>query len=207
MMQNRMGKGLGIPFLTIALLLLVSNVWGGEEDGFMTGGGGIFTTTVDTDPDGSVDIPAGARIEHAFQLHCAPTDDQGSPMINPPNNLQINIYLANGDNHRFHLERLTFAQCLSDIQSGHPAAPFYWYNGAGEGRYDGVSGYCATWIFTDEGEPETNDRIVSLRIGLPNSSGECGFSEVSVGNEGDAGGRKLYFGNHQTRGTAGKPHM
>ena len=204
MMQNRtMGKALRIPFLTITLFVFASNVWA-EESGLMTGGGGIFTTTADTDPDGMVDVPAGARIAHAFQLHCAPTDDHGSPMINPPNNLQINIHLANGDNHRFHLERLTFAQCLQVTSPGNPSAPFNWYNGAGEGRYDGVSGYCATWIFTDEGDPGANDRIVSLRVGLPNSSGECGFSEVSVGNEGEDGGRFLYSGNHQTLRTRGK---
>ena len=199
-----LGAALGVPLLTMGLFLRVSNVWGLEEMGFMTGGGGIFTTAIETDIDGSVDLPSGAQILHGFQFQCAPSDGQGNPTINPPNNLQIQINQPNGANHQFHLERLTFAQCLSGIQPGPPAAPFYWYNGAGEGRYDGVSGYCATWIFTDEGDPGTNDRIVSLRIGLPISPEECDFREVFVNDGEVAGGRRLYAGNHQARRTSGK---
>ena len=198
MKKKRMLAMLGCSMLAMGLFVLVSTAWGQEQMGLMTGGGSIFTTTND--------VPVGARITHGFHLHCALTDDQGAPIINPPNNLQINIHLPNGTDHRFHLEKLTFAQCLAGPPPDPPGAPFYWYNGAGEGRYDGVSGYCAAWIFTDEGEPGSNDRIVSLRIGLPDSSLECNFSEVSVGNEGETGGRNLHFGNHQAhRATHGRP--
>jgi len=105
MKKKRMLAMLGCSMLAMGLFVLVSTAWGQEQMGLMTGGGSIFTTTND--------VPVGARITHGFHLHCALTDDQGAPIINPPNNLQINIHLPNGTDHRFHLEKLTFAQCLA----------------------------------------------------------------------------------------------
>lgn len=99
--------------------------------GRMTGGGSISKSDV----------------RHGFELHCDATD--------APNRLEINWDKGN----KFHLESLTSATCVDDpsIAPNPPAAGFDTYHGKGIGRYNGVSGYTATWTFTDAGEPGVND--------------------------------------------------
>jgi hypothetical protein len=115
-----------------ALLRCVLN---GVEEGRMTGGGSVFGK------------PQG-RVTHGFELHCDATQT--------PNRLQVNW----GGN-RFHLETLTHAACFDSpaIAPNPPAAGFDTYVGRGLGRYNGVSGFIARWVFRDAGEPGKNDSM------------------------------------------------
>jgi hypothetical protein len=56
---------------------------------------------------------------------------------------------------------------------------------------DGETGFCADWIFTDEGEPGTNDRIELLRIWV------CGTDDLFFFSILFDAGHPLAFGNHQ----------
>ena len=166
MNRKRVVAGVGFPVLVMSLFFFASDFWGTNTfTGRMTGGGSIFLDAQSDLIDGFA-APSGARITHGFQLHCGGADNDPQNIV-PPNNLQINVHLPDGRDHRFHLDELTNAECMRDPNIS-PAPPKssenYWYDGAGMGRYDGVAGFCADWIFTDEGEPGTNDRIVSLRI-------------------------------------------
>jgi len=109
-------------------------------EGFMTGGGSIFTTD-------------GQRVTHGFELNCNKTQT--------PNNLEINW----GKGNKFHLDTLTSASCIDDssIDPGMPVAEFDVYKGTGTGKYNGVAGATAQWKFTDAGEPGTND-TASIQI-------------------------------------------
>ncbi len=140
----------------------------------MTGGGSIFTDANDTG------VPPGTRITHGFELHCDPA--------RKPNSLEINIH--NVTDSQFHLENLTFANCTDDptITPNPPNAPFDTYEGKGTGRFNGVSGATAEWIFTDAGEPGINDRIKRLLIKDAN-----GTVVVNIPDP----GHTLTFGNHQ----------
>lgn len=130
-------------------------------EGRMTGGGSVFGK------------PQG-RVTHGFELHCDTTQ--------LPNRLQVNW----GGN-RFHLETLTHAACFDSpaIAPNPPAAGFDTYVGRGLGRYNGVSGFIARWVFRDAGEPGKNDSMKLVIIDpvtlLP---------VLSVGG-------KLNVGNHQ----------
>lgn len=117
----------------------------GAIEGFMTGGGSVFTA-------------GGVRVTHGFQLHCDAAE--------LPNNLEVNW----GKGNRFHLESLTSAACTDDptIDPGSPAAPFDTYVGEGTGRYNGVSGATVKFTFTDAGEPGSNDMAT---IVISDSSG------------------------------------
>jgi hypothetical protein len=104
--------------------------------GRMTGGGSILGTNP-------------ARTTHGLTLHC---DKRVKP-----NRLEINWSTGN----RWHLEQseLIYAICSDDpaIAPAPPTAGFDTYAGAGYGRYNGVSGAKAEWVFTDAGEPGTAD--------------------------------------------------
>jgi hypothetical protein len=195
-MIKKIGMFLTVPTLAIGLLLLADNSWGSIPDeaefadGRMTGGGSVFTDEND------FFVPAGTRVTHGFQLHCDATIT--------PNNLQVDIHLPDGGSLRFHLEELTFAACWNDpdAEPRPPVAPFDHYFGSGVGRLNGEEGFCADWIFTDEGEPGTEDRIELLRIwqGIWNEEdsiwvcsgdGEFFFSILLED------GHTLTFGNHQ----------
>lgn len=131
----------------------------------MTGGGSVGPSL----------IPVGAEVRHGFQLHCLSSVE--------PNNLEVNW-----PRNIFHLEKLTGATCYTDPTVGGPAPPpagFNTYEGNGEGRYNGISGYKAKWKFTDAGEPGTND---SARIVITDSSGTTVVLIVDG---------KLDGGNHQ----------
>lgn len=115
-----------------ALLRCVLN---GTEEGRMTGGGSVIDTVV-------------GRVTHGFELRCDVTQS--------PNRLEVNW----GKGNRFHLETLTHATCFdSPINQNPPAAGFDTYVGAGVGRYNGISGYLAKWVFRDAGEPGKNDTL------------------------------------------------
>jgi hypothetical protein len=137
--------------------------------GRMTGGGSIFRSDL--------------RITHGFELRCDAND--------LPNRLQVNF----GGNS-FHLLSLTNATCSNDPQldEGQPVAGFDTYLGVGTGRYkangtkgQGVDGYTATWLLTDDGEPGTRDK---LEITIEDPSGRIVL---------DAAGF-LTKGNHQAHG-------
>lgn len=183
-----MNKPNGVIFalltLAIATLLFVGDSWGHIPPdaefvpGRMTGGGSIFTDAND------FFVPPGTRVTHGFQLHC---DASGQS-----NNLQVNTHPPDGGGARFHLEELLLAWCWDDAATDprRPSAPFDHYYGFGVGRFNGEPGYCADWMFTDEGEPGTKDRIEQLRIW------HCDTEEFvfSVLRE---PGHPLTFGNHQ----------
>ena len=137
------------------------------ERGWMTGGGSVFQES--------------SRVTHGFTLQCDATDG--------PNSLQINW---NGN--RFHLEDLSSAVCSDDpsIDPRPPVANFDTYEGAGTGRYNGVSGAIAQWTFTDAGEPGRND---VANIVITNASGNI---VLWVANT-------LRNGNHQAHGSAAGP--
>ena len=102
-------------------------------NGFMTGGGSVFTA-------------AGDRVTHGFNLNCY--SGRGG------DNLEINF----GGN-AFHLTSLTQAACLDDPSIGEapPVAGFDTMQGKGVGTFNGVAGYKAEWRFVDAGEPGRND--------------------------------------------------
>lgn len=111
-----------------------------EIEGFMTGGGSVFTKD-------------GKRVTHGFELNCDKTKT--------PNNLEINW----GKSNKFHLDTLTSASCTDDssIDPGKPGVEFDTYKGTGTGKYNGVVGATAQWTFTDAGEPGSND-TASIQI-------------------------------------------
>jgi hypothetical protein len=101
-------------------------------------------------------------LTHGFELHCDPESG--------PNNLEINW---NGN--QFHLEQLTKATCTDDgsvnepppsidTSENGPGPTTDVYNGEGFGRYNGVCGAFAQWVFDDNGEPGKADHIVALQI-------------------------------------------
>lgn len=137
----------------------------GSFAGRMTGGGSIFQNSL--------------RITHGFELHCS-LDHEAPPA--GPNNLQVN-WAGN----RFHMERIIFGVCTDEGDADPPKnTPFTTYDGAGWGRYNGVTGARISWRFTDFGEPGRNDQIVRLTI--VNAEGQVVL---------DAGPASLTFGNHQ----------
>jgi len=103
-------------------------------DGFMTGGGSVFTQD-------------GTRVTHGLELHCA------SALL--PNNLQVNWNKGN----KFHLDVLTSATCSinPNIDEEPPVAGFNTLVGAGTGSYNSVPGATIQFTFTDAGEPGTDD--------------------------------------------------
>ncbi len=129
----------------------------GAGQGRMTGGGTIGTSNA----------------RHGFQLSCRTSDES--------NNLEVNW----GNGNKFHLERLTSANCTKDpsINAEQPSSSFNTYLGTGNGRYNGVSGATATWTFTDGGEPGRRDRAT---IVIKNAAGQVVLSvsgTISNGNQ------------------------
>ena len=135
--------------------------------GWMTSGGSI--------------LASAGRVTHGFTLHCHPSDQ--------PNNLQVN-WAGNS----FHLEELELAVCTDDpsINETPPNADFDTYFGRGTGRYNGVSGATAVWVFTDDGQPGRAD---FMAIVITDAGGNTVLDEA--GN--------LAGGNHQAHGPQGPP--
>lgn len=108
-----------------------------QHEGRMTGGGSV--------------LQDGGRVTHGFELHCDPSIG--------PNNLEVN-WRGRGwrGSDGFHLETLETAECLDTIlDETPPTAGFDTYIGSGTGRYNGMSGYTANWVFTDAGQPGRDD--------------------------------------------------
>jgi len=114
----------------------------------MTGGGSVIV-----DPPGNQVVVTGVtdpltKVTHGFEIHC------GTPP-QTPNNLEVNW-----PGHHFHLENLTLGTCVCNpafLPPENPDAGFNEFIGAGTGKLDGVEGASITFIFTDQGEPGTND--------------------------------------------------
>ena len=130
----------------------------------MTGGGTIVGKAL-------VGLPT--EVKHGFELHCDATAD--------PNRLEVNW----GKGNKFHLESLTSAICSDDpaIVPNPPVAGFDTYEGSGSGRYNGVSGATAKWVFKDAGEP---GKDVTARIHIEDSGGATVVDlvgKLKVGNQ------------------------
>ena len=185
-----------IAFLALAMLGLGLYLWGPglspvfawQLHGRMTGGGSVCK------PSGCVDtLDSAGRITHGFELHCAPEDT--------PNRLEVNDHI--GD-HRFHLEFLDDVVCFNDPAIGDskpPVAGFNTYIGRGGGRYDGQTGFCALWKFTDTGEPGGDGDTMSIIITdqpSPDGDGDNGDAGTCPGNVIlNIPSTLLTFGNHQ----------
>lgn len=117
-------------------------------EGRMTGGGTVV---------GKAPVGLPTEVKHGFELHCNAAD--------LPQRLEVNW----GKGNKFHLETLTHSVCLDNPAFGPnpPAAGFDTYVGRGTGRYNGVPGATAKWIFTDKGEPGKSDtaRLVIKDVG------------------------------------------
>jgi hypothetical protein len=120
------------------------------KEGRLTGGG----TTPGTFDAGGMTLPVTVDIHQGLELHCDETQR--------PNNLEVNW---DGGNH-FRLDTLDSATCFDDPSKmpNPPPAGFDSYKGSGSGSCNGVPGATADWYFTDEGEPGTQDDVVSLSI-------------------------------------------
>jgi len=177
------GLAVGISLIVLPTVL----AW--DFHGRMTGGGSVCK------PSGCVDVvgDTDGRVTHGFELHCAPED--------VPNRLEINDHSSGGDGHRFHLESLDDTFCYTDpaIDSKPPAAGFNTYVGRGNGRYDGVSGFCANWTFTDAGEPGDHDTMAVRITDTPGVPGDDDNAVIAcTGNVLlDIKATLLTYGNHQ----------
>jgi uncharacterized repeat protein (TIGR01451 family) len=129
---------------------------------------------------GTIGSDREPRVTHGFELHCNANQ--------LPNRLEVNW----GGN-KFHLLKLTNAICTDDpsIVPNPPRAACDTYHGWGEGRYNGVKGYTAEWIFTDAGEPGVND-WAWIKITAPNGDVVLDVSGF------------LMFGNQQFHNCTGK---
>lgn len=187
----------GLPLLALSLFFMVPDTWGHVPpgatlvEGRMTGGGSIFTGPDDL-INGQANPGSEIRITHGFELHCS------ADVV--PNNLEINIHPNGGAGSRFKVDTLTWAACWDDpeIDPTPPAAPFDHYFGRAVGSYNGQSGYCAQWLFTDAGERGTEDRIEYMLIwtGDGCSAGDPTAPYTGVLSIPEPG-HPLTFGNHQ----------
>lgn len=146
----------------------------------MTGGGSVFV-----DSNTEVVINGGVdpfRVTHGFEIHC------GAPPPKP-NNLEVNW-----PSHRFHMDVLTLGTCVCDpafLPPDNPDAGFNEFIGAGTGKLDGVEGASIVFVFTDQGEPGTND-TEQMTIFDPSHSAVLSFPKTN-----------LTFGNQQAHREGG----
>lgn len=129
-------------------------------DGRMTGGGRLNTDMI---------------VTHGFELHCSVNDT--------PNNLEVNWA---GGNH-FHLSEQTDVKCIDKdgISPNPPTADFDLLEAHGDGSYNGEDGARIYFVFTDAGEPGTDD---TARIKIWDSEGNVVLDEATT---------NLQHGNHQ----------
>jgi len=114
----------------------------------MTGGG-----TVDVGLPSTQVVVHGTNsdtfdVSHGFEIHC------GAP---PPKNNSLEV---NWPDHHFHLDTLTLGTCVCNaafLPPENPDAGFNEFIGAGTGKLDGKPGASIVFVFTDQGEPGTND--------------------------------------------------
>jgi hypothetical protein len=83
----------------------------------------------------------------------------GVALSSDVNNRTNQLNVSWGKGNSFQLKELTFAECFDDpaIEPNPPDAACDSYHGIGVGKYRGVDGYTAEWVFTDAGEPGRND--------------------------------------------------
>jgi hypothetical protein len=136
--------------------------------GRMTGGGTFAAA------DGTI-------VSHGFELRCNAQD--------PRQNLEVNW----GKGEKFHLDTVTTVTCLDDpaINPTPPPAPFDTMILTGTGKYDGQSGATISLVFTDAGEPGTND---SVQMVIKDSGGNTILSVPAT---------KLLGGNQQAHRETG----
>jgi hypothetical protein len=105
----------------------------GEEhvEGRMTGGGSVFLKA------GAIGGPAGARVTHGFEVHCAHNSKTGGPIQDVNNRLEINW---NSNKSKFHLESLSAVQCFETeiVQAPPKSAPIDTLILTGNGRFSGT---------------------------------------------------------------------
>ena len=160
----------------------------------MTGGGSIFenpiisgtsNTSNTSNPKIEVDINGTVdptRVTHGYEIEC------GAP---PPKQQNLEV---NWPGHHFHLETLTLGTCVCDptlLPPANPDAGFNKFTGAGTGKLDGVEGASIVFVFTDQGEPGTND-TESMTIFDPGGNVVLNFSTAP-----------LTFGNQQAHREGG----
>ena len=165
----RTRKSLAIGLIALGAAGTAAVAFAGRANCWMTGGGSVFR-----EGDGVQVVTTGpkiGRVTHGFELRCD----------NRPNTLQINW-----DGNHFHLEQLLSGVCTDSplITPNPPDAQFDTFTGTGNGRYNGVSGAYAEWVFTDAGEGGSGD-TATIRI---EDAGGNVVLEVSG---------YLTFGNHQ----------
>ena len=131
-------------------------------EGRMTGGGRLDTDMI---------------VTHGFELHCSVEDT--------PNNLQVNWQ---GGNH-FHLDELIDVKCIDTdgISPNPPSADFDLLEAHGIGTYNNEDGAKIYFVFTDAGEPGTDD-TARIKIQIIDSGGNVVLDEATT---------VLEHGNHQ----------
>jgi hypothetical protein len=183
-MNKSVVKAAGVIILLVGVSVLCL-AW--VFPGRMTGGGSVFVTSesMSVTTNGGTDA---FRVTHGFEIHCGSDTNHAGP---PPNNLEVNW-----PGHRFHMDNLTLGHCECNatlLPPNPPSAGFNEFIGAGTGKLDGAEGASISFIFTDQGEPGTND-TESMTIMDPGGSPVLSF-----------GTTKLTFGNQQAHSSHGVP--
>ncbi len=183
-MNKSVLKAAGIIILLVGVSV-VCLAW--VFPGRMTGGGSVFVTS------GSMTVTTNGgtdafRVTHGFEIHCGSNKNPAGP---GPNNLEVNW-----PDHQFHMNTQTLGHCECNpalLPPNPPSAGFNEFIGAGTGTLDGADGASISFVFTDQGEPGTND-TESMTI-MDNT----GTTVLSFGTT------KLTFGNHQAHSGHGVP--
>jgi hypothetical protein len=148
----------------------------------MTGGGTVDVSNPSTQVVVDGTDSDSFDVSHGFEIHC------GAP---PPKNNRLEV---NWPGHHFHLETLTLGTCVCDpafLPPGNPDAGFNEFIGAGTGKLDGKPGASIVFVFTDQGEPGTND-TEQMTIFDPSDTPVLSFPQTN-----------LTFGNQQAHRDGG----
>lgn len=121
--------------------------------------------------EGSVLAIDGTRVKYEFELNCDIADKKHSELE------------VNWGKNKFHLEDLTSASCTDEpgIDPEKPSAGFDTYTGGGTGRYNKMSGYTASWIFTDAGKSGKDD-VDAASIKIYDTDGNLILEASGTGN-------------------------
>lgn len=125
--------------------------------GFMTGGGQT----------------ANSAASHGFELGCSATSNHKTLEVNWGGN-------------QFHLTSITSSTCYMDTAFGSPNPPAAGFNTlvmTGTGTYDGQSGATVQAIFTDAGEPGTNDQAMIVMTYNGTVVLNVPFATIATGNQ------------------------
>ena len=173
---------------------------GEHFEGRMTGGGSVFLKA------GAIGGPAGARVTHGFELHCAQNSKTGGPIQDVNNRLEINW---NSNKSKFHLLSLSAVQCFETpiVQAPPKSAPIDTMILTGNGRFSGT--------FNGKSYDKVAARVEATLTDGGNVKGEPGKDDTSdyrvivldgnkdgVANDplvvlDTKGALKISFGNHQ----------